>query len=156
MLRRLRNKIAEDSQRRIRLHNWRAEAIELPEASVDTVVATLVLCSVADLAASLQELYRLLRPGGQLLFLEHVRAVQPRTRLWQRRLEPYWSCCAGGCLLTRQTDHAIRAAGFAIEDLIDEPICGAPAFVSRSLRGRAVKPSQPETDRLLILEKGEM
>lgn len=116
-----------------------AEQLDLAEASFDTVVSTLVLCSVSDLTATLGQLHRLLRPGGRLLYLEHIVAAQPRLRRWQQRIEPLWSLCAGGCRLTRDTPAALEAAGFSIASQREEGICGAPAFVRRSVRGLAYK-----------------
>ena len=123
---------------------WGADSVEMPDASFDTIVSTLVLCSVPSLEASLQEIYRLLRPNGTLLFLEHVLSDHPPTATWQRRIEPYWSFCAGNCRLTRNTAGAIDAAGLKIEQLTEASMTGAPAFVSRTIRGAARKPTSAE------------
>jgi ubiquinone/menaquinone biosynthesis C-methylase UbiE len=140
MRRQLARKTANLPDGRIQLKPWPAETIAMPDASFDTIVSTLVLCSVDDLAASLEEIFRLLRPGGRLLFLEHIIAEQPRLRRWQQRIEPFWSCCAGNCRLTRDTAAAICAAGLEMEQLTEAPLCGAPAFVNRTIRGSARKP----------------
>lgn len=116
------------------------EQLSLDDGSFDTIVSTLVLCSVPDQAAGLQRLHRLLRPGGRLLYLEHIISDEPRTRRRQQRLEPLWSLCAGGCRLTRDTPAALEAAGFSIISQKEERICGAPAFVRRCVRGIACKP----------------
>jgi SAM-dependent methyltransferase len=91
-----------------------AEALPLPDASADAVVSTLVLCSVADPMRALAEARRVLRPGGRLLFVEHV-AAEPGT--WLRRLQGLlrgpWQVVADGCRPDRDTEAAIRAAGFA-------------------------------------------
>ncbi|MFO7577035.1 MAG: class I SAM-dependent methyltransferase [Pelovirga sp.] len=126
-----------------RLVDWPAERLVLPDASVDTVVSTLVLCSVTDLRRSLEEIHRVLRPGGQLLFIEHITAAEEQTCRWQRRLEPLWCLCSGGCRLTRATDQAMLAAGFAIDWKTEEKMPGVPAILARSIRGRATK--QPLT-----------
>ena len=91
-----------------------AEALPFPDGSFDTVVSTLVLCSVPDQAAALDEVRRVLRPGGRLLFIEHVRAAGPMAR-WQDRLEPLWRRLFGGCHPNRDTVAAIEEAGFEIE-----------------------------------------
>jgi SAM-dependent methyltransferase len=95
-----------------------AERIPLPDGSVDTVVCTLVLCTVDDLDATLTEIRRLLRPDGRLLFIEHV-AAGPGTRLrrWQDRLERPWRRLAHGCHTNRDTEDALRNAGFALEEI---------------------------------------
>lgn len=86
------------------------------DGSFDTVVATLVLCTVPDLPAGLGAIRRLLAPGGRLLFLEHVRGVGLTERL-QRAVAPAWRRLAGGCRLDRSTTHALREAGFVIDSL---------------------------------------
>ncbi|MDP8944507.1 MAG: methyltransferase domain-containing protein [Actinomycetota bacterium] len=85
-----------------------------PDGSFDTVVSTLVLCTVPDQEAALDEVRRVLRPGGRLLFIEHVRAAEPMAR-WQDRLEPLWRRLLGGCHPNRDTVAAIEEAGFEIE-----------------------------------------
>lgn len=98
-----------------RIHLQRASGERLPydDASFDTVVAFLTLCTIPDYAAAAAESYRVLRPGGRLLVLEHVRA-RDGTRLerWQRRLDPLWTRAAGGCHLDRPTSDTLRDAGF--------------------------------------------
>jgi SAM-dependent methyltransferase len=91
-----------------------AEALPFPDGSFDTVVSTLVLCTVPDQAAALDEVRRILRPGGRLLFIEHVRAAGSMAR-WQDRLEPLWRRLFGGCHPNRDTVAAIEDAGFEIE-----------------------------------------
>jgi ubiquinone/menaquinone biosynthesis C-methylase UbiE len=93
-----------------------AESLPCPDATVDTVVSTLVLCTVADVTASLAEIRRVLRPGGRLLFLEHVRGEGHAAR-WQDWLEPIWRRVAAGCRPNRATVAAIEDAGFAIDEL---------------------------------------
>jgi ubiquinone/menaquinone biosynthesis C-methylase UbiE len=93
-----------------------AEALPFPDASFDTVVSTLVLCTVPDQALALGEIRRVLRPGGRLLFVEHVRAAGPWAR-WQDRIEPLWGLLLGGCHPNRDTVSDIEEAGFEIETL---------------------------------------
>jgi SAM-dependent methyltransferase len=100
-----------------------AEALPLPDASADTVVSTLVLCTVEDLSASLAEARRVLRPGGRLLFIEHVAAEEgSRLRSWQRRAHGFWHGFACGCNADRHTADAIRAAGFEVEELVEDEL----------------------------------
>ena len=91
-----------------------APADDLPVDSgpVDTVVSTLVLCTVDDLAATLAEIRRVLAPGGRLILIEHVRAAGPRLSVWQDRLHGPWMAFAEGCHCNRDTVAALRDAGF--------------------------------------------
>jgi len=139
MRHRLQQRVDTLQQQRFTITPWGADTIEMPDASFDTIVSTLVLCSVPDLKSSLSEIYRLLKPNGILLFLEHIISDQPVTRTWQHRIEPLWGFCAGDCHLTRDTATAICTAGLQIEQLIEAPMTGAPSFVRRTIRGRARK-----------------
>lgn len=142
MRRKLRQKLTDAQHRNIQVVHWCAEQIELPDQSFDTIVSSLVLCSVSDPQQALKELYRLLRPGGQLLFLEHIIAAEHKTIRWQRRFEPVWRRCSGNCHLTRDTLINIEAAGLQIEHLQEADIIGAPAILRRTVRGRAHKPAR--------------
>jgi ubiquinone/menaquinone biosynthesis C-methylase UbiE len=108
----------EQSGRQARVLQAPADRIPLPDDCADTVVCTLVLCTVHDLYATLSEIRRLLRPDGQLLFIEHV-AAEPGTRLrrWQDRLERPWRRLAHGCHTNRDIEQAMREAGFAFAEL---------------------------------------
>ncbi len=100
-----------------------AEALPFADDSFDVVVATLVLCTVPDQGAALQEIRRVLRPGGRLLFIEHVRG-EGRLARWQDRVEPLWRRLAAGCHPNRDTVASIEAAGFYIESLerVEPPV----------------------------------
>jgi SAM-dependent methyltransferase len=92
-----------------------AERIPVDDGSVDTVVSTLVLCTVDEPVVVLDEIKRVLGPGGRLLFLEHVRAESAWLAAWQDRLEPPWRRFAEGCRCNRATVELIQAAGFSIQ-----------------------------------------
>jgi ubiquinone/menaquinone biosynthesis C-methylase UbiE len=117
-----------------------AESIPLEEGSLDTVVSTLVLCTVDFPDVVLSELARVLRPGGQFLFIEHVRSRSPRTARWQDRLETPWRHFAAGCRCNRDTIASIQAAGFSTE-YEEEHWTGVPPIVAWLVVGRAVKGS---------------
>ncbi len=115
-----------------------AEALPLPDASVDSALAALVLCSVPDPAGAAAELRRVLRPGGTLHVLEHVHASPgSRLRLWQDRLDPLWSRLAAGCHLTRDTRHVLVDGGFDTAQLRDITVRLAPPLVAPHLVGAA-------------------
>jgi len=114
------------------------EALPATPASLDAVVCSLVLCSVPDQQAALKEIQRVLKPGGKLVFLEHVAADSKPNRLkWQKRIEPVWKHLTGNCHLTRRTEAAITAAGFKIERIERESIRKALPIVRPSIRGVA-------------------
>ena len=92
-----------------------AERLPLPDASVDTVVSTLVLCTVDQPECALHEIARVLRPDGQLLFIEHVRASSRFLAACQDHLLEPWRRFAGGCRCNRSTVELMRACGFAVE-----------------------------------------
>jgi SAM-dependent methyltransferase len=95
-----------------------AERLPFADASFDTVVSTLVFCTVPDVAASLREVRRVLRPGGRLLFLEHVRAeAGSRLERWQDRLHGPWKVLAGGCHCNRDFLSILDAESFAVDEL---------------------------------------
>jgi ubiquinone/menaquinone biosynthesis C-methylase UbiE len=94
-----------------------AEAIPLEDRSVDTVVTTWTLCSIRDAGRALQEMRRVLKPDGRLLFVEHGRAVEPQVRWWQDSLTPIWRRISGGCHLNRPIGELIASASFHIEHL---------------------------------------
>lgn len=115
-----------------------ADALPFADASFDTVVSTLVLCSVPDPNASLAEVRRVLAPGGRFVFLEHVAADDRPERLrWQERLDPLWRRIAGGCRLTRRTHELIESTGFEMEWVRRESVRKALPIVRASVRGLA-------------------
>lgn len=120
-----------------------AERLPVADGSADAAVAALVLCSVAEQRAVLAELRRVLRPGGQLRFYEHVRADTPGLRRAQRVLDAtVWPLLAGGCHLGRDTAAAIDAAGFRIEGLrrFQFPDGRRRTPASTHIAGTAVRP----------------
>jgi ubiquinone/menaquinone biosynthesis C-methylase UbiE len=113
-----------------------AERLPLADSSVDTVVATLVLCTVDDPENALREIARVLRPDGQLLFIEHIRASARFLAACQDRLLKPWRGFAGGCVCNRPTLELMRACGFTVE-AADVVWRGMPAIVHPVAVGRA-------------------
>ena len=93
-----------------------AESIPLEDSSVDTVVTTWTLCTIPDVAKALTEMKRVLKPGGQLLFVEHGLSPDRDVWKWQNRLNPMWNKIAGGCHLNRPIADLIETAGFAFRN----------------------------------------
>ncbi|BBB09237.1 class I SAM-dependent methyltransferase [Sphingopyxis sp. EG6] len=91
------------------------EAMPFESGRFDTVVTTFTICSVADQAAVLAEIRRVLKPGGTALFLEHGAAPDAGVAKWQRRIEPVWKRIGGNCHLTRPISEAYEKAGFAVD-----------------------------------------
>jgi ubiquinone/menaquinone biosynthesis C-methylase UbiE len=100
-------------ERAVELVQGTAEALPFPDESVDAVLSTLVLCSVAELDRVLQEVLRVLKPGGKFLFLEHVAAGEGTwLRRCQRWVRPVWSRLGDGCQPDRTTEVSLKDAGF--------------------------------------------
>jgi ubiquinone/menaquinone biosynthesis C-methylase UbiE len=112
----------------VELLNQDAARLSLPDASVDTVVVTWSLCSIANTTGALSEIRRVLKPGGAVIFIEHGLAPDAGVRKWQDRLTPVWRRCAGGCHLNRKTDDLLRGAGFTIESLQTGYLAGPRAL----------------------------
>lgn len=141
MMHRLERKSGIRGAAHIELSEASLDALPMPDASFDAVVSSLVLCSVRDARGALNEIFRVLKPGGRLLFLEHVAADSHSARFaWQRRIEPLWKRVAGNCHLTRDTEGAIRTAGFHIERIERESMRRAIPFLRPCIRGAARKP----------------
>jgi SAM-dependent methyltransferase len=116
-----------------------AERLPVHDASVDTVVSTLVLCTVDQPVVVLDEIRRVLRPGGCLLFLEHVRADSAWLAAWQDRLEKPWKRFAEGCRCNRATEQLIEAAGFSIHHRSHGTWRAMPPLVRPIVSGRATR-----------------
>jgi len=89
-------RVADNTGRSVRIITGSAESIPLESRTVDTVVTTWTLCSIADVSRALAEMRRVLKPGGQLLFVEHGLAPEESVRKWQNRLTPVWKRIGGG------------------------------------------------------------
>ncbi len=135
MLAKLRAKVAEGDG----VHIVQASAQDLPfeDNSFDTAVFTLVLCTVPDPAKALAEAARVLKPGGKLLFVEHVRSEDPGLARWQDRLHTPWRLCGDGCHCNRDTAATIEASPFSIDRVESGAMPKAPPIVRPLVRGSA-------------------
>lgn len=143
MARRLRERLATDpgAVRSASVVEVGAEDLPFDDGSFDSVVATLVLCTVDDPTRTLAEARRVLVEGGRFLYLEHVRSTRPGLGRWQDRLERPWGLIAGGCHPNRATDQALADAGFWIDSLERGKLPKAPPIVKPLIRGVARRPT---------------
>lgn len=116
------------------------EQIPLPDDSIDTVLLTFTLCTIPDWRKALEQMKRVLKPGGELLFLEHGEAPHEGTRKWQHRITPAWKKFAGGCHLNRHIADLITHSGFEIQELENLYMPNAPKIAGYLYKGRAIKP----------------
>ena len=105
------------------------EQIPLDDHSVDSVVLTYTLCSIADWEGALAQVRRVLAPGGRLLFSEHGEAPDESVRRWQHRIDPLWTRVAGGCHITRPIPSMIESAGFEFV-AVERGYLGRPKIAS--------------------------
>lgn len=138
MAKRLRRKLTERGVN-ARVIESSAEDLPQDDGSFDTAISTLVLCTVGDEEKALAELHRVLRPGGRLLFMEHVRSSDEKLARRQRRVRPLWKLIGNGCDCHRDTAAAIERAGFEIEELEHGEIPKAPAIVRPLIQGSAIR-----------------
>jgi ubiquinone/menaquinone biosynthesis C-methylase UbiE len=114
-----------------------AERLPFEDSSFDTAVYTLVLCTVPDPTAALAETARILKPGGKLLFVEHVRSKDPGVAHRQDRLHGPWKFFADGCHCNRDTVATIAASPFALDSVSDAELPKAPSIVQPAVLGSA-------------------
>lgn len=143
MRRQLEEKLVDQDPGKLGVSAGTAENIAAADESFDFVVTSLVCCSVTDLDAGLREIKRVLKPGGGLVFLEHVAAAQGTARRhWQDRINPIWKTFMGNCHLNRETEQAIVGQGFEIVQIERASMRKAPSIVRPTIRGIALKPGQ--------------
>jgi ubiquinone/menaquinone biosynthesis C-methylase UbiE len=143
-LRALAEAAARDAPVPVRVVSGMADALPAEDASMDAGVSAAVLCSVPDPAAALAELMRVIRPGGELRFFEHVASRRPRAASLQRTLDSsgVWAHAMGGCQTSRDTEAAIVDAGFRVQSIERFSFRPTPLDipVAPKILGRAVRP----------------
>ncbi|MCC7075790.1 MAG: class I SAM-dependent methyltransferase [Acidimicrobiia bacterium] len=125
MIRRLERR----TPRWVTVHHDTAEDLPFEEATFDYAVGTLVFCTVPDASRGFGEIRRVLKPGGRLVFLEHVRSSRPRVARWQERIDTVWPKMTGGCHASRDTVDTIEACGFEIEHLAHRELDWRAGFI---------------------------
>ncbi|NIC04749.1 methyltransferase domain-containing protein [Billgrantia bachuensis] len=114
------------------------EEIPLEDHSADTVVLTYTLCTIQDWSRALDQMRRVLKPGGQLLFCEHGSAPDEAVRQWQDRINPLWRKVAGGCYLNRNIPELVKRSGFNIQRMETDYLSKVPRFAGFNFWGAAV------------------
>jgi SAM-dependent methyltransferase len=132
---RLQNRLG-DLEQQASVSDAAAERLPFADGTVDTVVSTLVLCTVENPRLALREIGRVLAPDGQMLFIEHVRAGSHARARWQDRLNVPWAAFAGGCRCNRPTLTLLAECGFEF-DVSETEWRGMPAIVKPLVYGRA-------------------
>jgi ubiquinone/menaquinone biosynthesis C-methylase UbiE len=118
-----------------------AEHLPFADDTFDTAVATLVLCTIPDPVAAIAELARVLKTGGRLLFIEHVRSDDPGRARWQDRMEKPWRFMADGCYCNRDTEATLSASAFTLETVEYGKLPKAMPIVRPLIRGTAILPA---------------
>jgi ubiquinone/menaquinone biosynthesis C-methylase UbiE len=142
MARRLEGKLSEYPDLPARVLRAPAESLPLEDGSFDFAVSTLVLCTVEDPGRALAEIRRVLKPGGQLIFLEHVRSDDPKLAKWQDRLHGLQYRIGHGCHCNRPTLANVKEAGFEVAQLEHDTIKKAPPIVRPLIAGVASLPTR--------------
>lgn len=145
MLRRLEGR-AKAAERALTVLRAPAEDLPFEDAAFDMAVSTLVLCTVPDQPRAVRELRRVLRPGGRLLFIEHLRSDEARLAHRQDRMN-WISRLVGGCDCNRPTLDTMARAGFVLDDVEHGVLPKSPSFVSPMVVGRATAPAHALDDR---------
>ncbi len=126
--------------KRVQLTVAGAEKLPYPDASFDTVAAAMILCTVPDPDVVLREIERVLKPGGQYLFLEHVRNTDPKVARKQDIVQKGWYWFGNECHCNRPTLQTLRSSSLEITDLDETLMPGAWEFIEAMVIGRAVRP----------------
>lgn len=113
------------------------EEIPLEDNSADSIVVTYTLCTIPDWKAALEQMRRVLKPGGKLLFSEHGAAPDEAVRRWQDRINPFWKKLAGGCNLNREIPRLLRKGGFDVRQLESMYVPSTPKIAGYTYWGYA-------------------
>lgn len=115
------------------------ENLPMDDQSFDTIVCTWTMCSIPDLQKALSETHRVLRPGGQFVFIEHGLSPDPDVEKWQNRVNPLWRRVGDGCNLNRPIDKCVEEGGLQLAELETFYMPKTPRFMGYMFRGTANK-----------------
>ncbi len=115
------------------------EEIPLEDNSADTVLLTYTLCTISDWHTALQQIHRVIKPSGNLLFCEHGAAPDKSVLKWQNRINPIWKIICGGCHLNRPIPKYIEKGGFSIKNMEAQYMPKTPKFAGYNYVGVAKK-----------------
>jgi len=133
------NKKTVNIKREIKVLHQNGETLPFQDNSINAAISTYTLCSIKNVTSALNEIYRVLKPGGNYYFLEHGLANNPKTQKWQYRLNPIQNIWAGGCNLNRDIKSLIINSGFKISELKNYYMKRDPKVVGYMYEGIAVK-----------------
>jgi ubiquinone/menaquinone biosynthesis C-methylase UbiE len=133
----------------VEYRNLTGERLDAPDHSFDAVVSTFTLCTIPDPIAALEQVRRVLKPGGSFHLLEHGLSVEPKVQRWQARLNGLSNLMLGGCNLNRDIERLVRQAGFSFERIEKYYAAGDPKFIGWMTRGLAKPSSQELSDQAL-------
>jgi len=133
------NKKSVNIKREIKVLHQNGETLPFQDNSINAAISTYTLCSIKNVTSALNEIYRVLKPGGNYYFLEHGLADNPKTQKWQYRLNPIQNIWAGGCNLNRDIKSLIINSGFKIPELKNYYMKRDPKIVGYMYEGIAVK-----------------
>lgn len=136
-MRRKARRAVSDSGLQVEWLDLPGEEIPLDDDSVDSIVLTYTLCSIPDWRRAVQQMRRVLKPGGVLLFSEHGESPDEAVRNWQTRITPIWKKVAGGCHLDRPIPRCLEEGGFKVKDMESGYLPG-PKFLAFNYAGIAV------------------
>ncbi|HSR68511.1 MAG TPA: class I SAM-dependent methyltransferase [Acidobacteriota bacterium] len=130
----------QETSLKVQHHSLDGERLPMSEASFDCAVSTWTLCSIADVEAALGEIYRVLKPGGRFVFIEHGLSPEAGVARWQRRLTPLQRLVGDGCRLDRDIAALLASAGFEEEEMHRYYFQDAPRILGYFYRGAVCKP----------------
>jgi ubiquinone/menaquinone biosynthesis C-methylase UbiE len=116
-MRKLAKPAAENAPFEVKFLDLPGEEIPLDDKSIDSIVLTYTLCTIPDGLKALEQMKRVLKPGGKLLFSEHGKAPDPEVEKWQNRINPIWKIIGGGCHVNKPIDKMIEVSGFNMDSL---------------------------------------